>query len=110
MAYDEELAHRIREQLSGEDGIEEKRAFGGLMFLAGGNMAVAALARGDLMVRCAPARTDELVATEAVARMQMRGRELDGWLEVNSSALATDEQLAHWVGIGLAHARTLPPK
>ncbi len=110
MAYDEETAHRIREALADQDGVVEKRGFGGLMFLVNGNVAVAALARGDLMVRCAPAQTDELVAAAGVARMEMRGRELDGWLQVDASALETDEQLAHWVRVGADYAGSLPPK
>jgi len=110
MAYDEDLAHRIREALQDEPGIREKRMFGGLGFLAGGNLAVSASGQGGLMVRVDPADTGALVDGRAVRRMVMRGREMDGWLRVDLAAVDTDDQLRGWVGRGLAYARSLPPK
>ena len=110
MAYDEELAERIRQATEGEPGLTEKAMFGGLAFLVSGNMAVAASSQGDLMLRCDPAQAETLVAHPHVTRMQMRGREMDGWLRVDPRALATADELGHWVEIGLAFARSLPAK
>jgi len=110
MAYDEELAERIRQAVDGEPGLSEKRMFGGLAFLAAGNMAVAASGQGGLMVRCNPEDAEALTAHEHVRRMEMRGREMDGWLRVDGEALGTAEDLGRWVDVGLAFARTLPAK
>jgi TfoX/Sxy family transcriptional regulator of competence genes len=110
MAYDEELAERIRQAVDGEPGVAEKRMFGGLAFLVGGNMAVAASSQGDLMLRCDPADSAELTAHPHVQRMQMRGREMDGWLRVDPQALGTAADLSRWVDVGVAYARSLPAK
>lgn len=110
MAYDEDLANRIREVLSGESGVTEMRMFGGLAFLIGGNMAVAASGHGGLMVRVDPAASSRLVADSGARPMEMRGRSMDGWLRVDSDGVRTNRQLAKWVGIGVDYARTLPPK
>jgi hypothetical protein len=110
MAYDEDLANRIREAVQDEPGIREKRMFGGLGFLAGGNLAVSASGQGGLMVRVDPADTEALVDGQAVRRMVMRGREMDGWLQVDLHAVATDDRLRGWVERGVAYARSLPPK
>ena len=110
MAYDEDLANRIRELLGDEPGVTEQRMFGGLAFLVGGNMAVAASGQGGLMVRVDPEQTDALVAKPGAARMVMRGREMDGWLRVGAEAVRTKRGLAPWVARGLAYARSLPPK
>ena len=109
MAYDEALAARIRDLLAGEPDITEQRMFGGLAFLVGGRMSVAAVGRGGLMVRCEPARTEELLQEPHAHPFEMRGKELSGWLEVDSGGL-DDGALERWVGIGLDHARSLPPK
>jgi TfoX/Sxy family transcriptional regulator of competence genes len=110
MAYDEELADRVRELVASERGLTEQRMFGGLAFLINGNLSVAASGRGGLMLRVDPARTDELVARDGVRRMVMRGRELDGWLRVDTEVLGTDDQLRRWVTQGVGYARSLPPK
>jgi len=110
MAYDEDLANRIRELMADAAGVTEKRMFGGLAFLVGGHMAVAVSGQGGLMVRCDPARTDELVAREHARPMEMRGREMDGWLRVDEAGVQTVEALRPWVEIGVAHVRSLPPK
>jgi TfoX/Sxy family transcriptional regulator of competence genes len=109
MAYDEDLAERIRRHL-GDVPVNEKRMFGGLAFLVGGNMAVAASGQGGLMVRVDPAETDELVSGDGVSRMVMRGREMDGWLRVTSDAVSADQELARWVQVGTTYAGSLPPK
>jgi TfoX/Sxy family transcriptional regulator of competence genes len=110
MAYDEALAGRIREIVDGESGLTEKRMFGGLAFLVEGNMAVAASSEGDLMLRVDPAESGALTAHEHVRRVVMRGREMDGWLRVDTVALRDDSDLRLWVERGLAYARSLPPK
>ena len=110
MAYDEDLANRIRELIAGEAGLTEKKMFGGLAFLIGGNMAVAASGQGGLMVRVDPEQTGQLVGKPHAKPMVMRGREMDGWLRVAADAVATDEQLERWVQIGVGYAGSLPPK
>ena len=110
MAYDEDLAQRIRQAVQGEPGLSEKRMFGGLAFLVNGNMAVSASGQGGMLLRIDPARTESLVDGRQVRRFAMRGREMDGWLRVDVEALQTDEDLRRWVDHGLAYARSLPPK
>lgn len=110
MAYDAELADRIREVVQGESGLSEQRMFGGLAFLIGGNLAVAASGQGGLLVRVDPAETSSLVGQPHTLRAEMRGREMDGWLRVESAAVETDEGLRRWVSRGVAYARSLPPK
>jgi hypothetical protein len=110
MAYDEELANRIREVVRAEPGLAEKRMFGGLSFLIHGNMAVGASGKGGLLLRIDPAETDSLVSEPHVQRFVMRGREMNGWLRVGTEAVKTDEQLRRWVALGVRYARALPPK
>jgi TfoX/Sxy family transcriptional regulator of competence genes len=110
MAYDEELAFRIRDLLVDEPDITEKRMFGGLAFLVGGNMAVAASRQGGVLVRVDPTKSDKVIATTTAQPMVMRGREMMGWLRVGSDAIRTKRQLAKWVGMGMTYARTLPSK
>jgi hypothetical protein len=110
MAYDEDLAAEIRELLAAEAGVNEMRMFGGLAFLIGGNMAVAVSGKGGLMVRCAPADTDALLAEPGAAPFEMRGREMQGWLRVAAEDVGSTSDLAPWVRRGAAYARSLPPK
>jgi hypothetical protein len=110
VAYDEDLADRIRELLADESGWSEKKMFGGLAFLVGGHLAVSASGRGGLMVRVDPGRSDQLIATTKAYRMEMRGRPMDGWLRVDAEHVRTKRQLAPWVRRGAEHARSLPPK
>lgn len=110
MAYDEDLAHRIRELLSGERGVEEKPMFGGLAFLVNGNMAVAASGQGGLMVRVPHDDTAKLLSREHVAPMVMAGREMRGWLRVASAGLTTKRQLQPWIARSVDFAKSLPPK
>jgi TfoX/Sxy family transcriptional regulator of competence genes len=110
MAYDEELAARIRELIAGEQGVVEKTMFGGLAFLANGNMAVAASGQGGLLVRVDPGESDGLVQKTGVEVMEMRGRQMAGWLRVDGDAVRTKKQLTAWVERGVAFARSLPPK
>ena len=109
MAYDRELADRLRTALQHVDGVQEKAMFGGLAFLVGGHMAVAASGQGGLMVRCDPARTGGLVG-DGAEPMVMRGREMDGWLRVAAGLVDQDTALRRWVDIGVGYAASLPPK
>ena len=110
MAYDEELADRVRELVQREDGLTEKRMFGGLAFLINGNMAVSASSKGGLLLRVDPAQTGSLVAEPHASRFEMRGREMDGWLRIDPAAVTTKSALQRWVRIGVRYARSLPVK
>jgi hypothetical protein len=110
MAYDEQLADRVRDLLLGRFDVTERRMFGGLAFLVGGHMAVAASGQGGLLLRCDPARTDELLDPPTVERMEMRGREMDGWLRVATEAVAGARDPGRWVQVGTHYAARLPPK
>ncbi len=110
VAYDEELADRIRELMAAESGVTEMKMFGGLAFLIGGNMAVAASGQGGVMVRVDPASSDSLVAKSKARPVEMRGRAMQGWLRVDAEHLRTKPQLAKWVKVGTTYARSLPAK
>ena len=110
MAYDEDLADRIRELIAAQPGVEEKRMFGGLAFLINGNMSVAVSARGGLMVRVPPDETEKLLAREHVEPMVMAGRESRGWLRVALDGVKTKRQLQSWVTRGVDYAKSLPAK
>jgi hypothetical protein len=113
MAYDEELAERIRGLLP-EVPVDEKKMFGGLAFLVGGHMSVVASGKGGLMVRCDPGDSERLLTEPGASRMEMRGSEMSGWLRVTGDAVARDETgddaLARWVEVGTTYAASLPPK
>jgi len=110
MAYDEDLANRIRELLAAEPGVVEKKMFGGLAFLIGGNMSVAASGQGGLMVRVDPDETESLIEEPHARPFEMRGREMAGWLRVDADGVETAEALEPWVSRGVAYARSLPAK
>jgi TfoX/Sxy family transcriptional regulator of competence genes len=110
VAYDEALAGRIRELMAAERGIVEKKMFGGLAFLLNGNMSVAASGQGGLLVRVDPDESAALTKKDGVSVMEMRGRQMAGWLRVDSNAVRTKKQLAEWVDRGVSFARSLPPK
>jgi hypothetical protein len=110
MAYDVELADRVRERVRDEEGLTEKRMFGGLAFLINGNMAVSASSQGGLLLRVDPAQTDDLVREPHARRFEMRGREMDGWLRIDSDGVRSERELQRWIGCGVAYARSLPPK
>ena len=110
MAYDEDLANRIRELIAGEPGVVEQKMFGGLAFLIGGHMSVSASGRGGLLLRVEPAETESLLAKPHAGPFEMRGRTMDGWLRVAPEGLKTKRQLEPWVRRGVAYARSLPPK
>jgi TfoX/Sxy family transcriptional regulator of competence genes len=110
MAYDEELAGRIRELVGLGAGLTEQKMFGGLAFLIGGNMAIAASGQGGLLVRVDPADSESLVASTSAEEMVMRGRAMAGWLRVPAEGAQTHDELSVWVDRGVAYARSLPAK
>ncbi len=110
MGYDETLAERIRSELDGQPDVSEKKMFGGLAFLVGGKMAVAASGQGGLLVRVDPQHSDRLVATGKARPMEMRGREMSGWLRVDAEDVRTKRDLVKWVELATTYARSLPVK
>jgi TfoX/Sxy family transcriptional regulator of competence genes len=110
VAYDEDLAHRIRELMAAERGVTEKAMFGGLAFLVGGNMAIAASGQGGILVRADPEQSQKLIASSPAEMAVMQGRAMPGWLRVPADAAATKRQLAKWVQVGSDYARSLPAK
>jgi hypothetical protein len=110
VAYDEDLADRIRELIGGETSLTETKMFGGLAFLIGGNMAIAASGQGGVLVRVDPDESDDLVDSTNATTAVMRGRPMPGWIRVDAEHVRTRRQLAKWVGLGTAYARSLPSK
>jgi hypothetical protein len=110
MAYDEVLANRLRECLQDEPAVTEKAMFGGLAFMMNGNMAVSASGQGGLLLRVDPAQTETLVGRPHARRFEMRGREMDGWLRIDTDGVKNLRDLKKWVAIGVAYARSLPSK
>src|SRR4051812_28252156 len=108
--YDEDLADRIRELIGSEPAVTETKMFGGLAFLIGGNMAIAASGQGGVLVRADPEESDRLVQRTKAEPMEMRGRPMQGWLRVAPEHVRTKAQLRKWVEIGTTYARTLPNK
>jgi TfoX/Sxy family transcriptional regulator of competence genes len=110
VAYDEDLANRIRELISEQDGLTEQRMFGGLAFLIDGNMSVSASGQGGLMLRIEPSETDALLREKHTRPLVMRGREMKGWIRVDDEGVKTKRELQKWVARGVSYARSLPPK
>jgi TfoX/Sxy family transcriptional regulator of competence genes len=110
MAYDEDLANRIRELILAEPGVTERAMFGGLAFLIGGNMSVSASGQGGLLLRVDPAETDALLDKPHAHPFEMRGRVMQGWLRVDADGVRTQRELDRWVARGVAYARSLPSK
>lgn len=110
MAYDEDLANRIRELVADETGVTEKKMFGGLAFMIGGNMAVSASGKGGLLLHVDPQETEALLAKPHAQPFEMRGRSMSGWLRVEPEGVKTKRQLERWVKRGVAYAKSLPSK
>jgi TfoX/Sxy family transcriptional regulator of competence genes len=110
VAYDEDLANRIRELMADEAGVTERKMFGGLAFLVGGHMAVSASGRGGLLLHVDRADTEELLAKPHAQPFEMRGRTMEGWVRVEADGVKSKRQLERWVARGVTHARSLPPK
>lgn len=110
MAYDEQLADRIRELVEDEPELTERKMFGGLAFLVGGNMAVAAGGKGAMMVRAGAEGADDLLDQPGASIVVMQDRPMTGWIEIKLEHLATIDRLRFWVEVGVGFARTLPAK
>ena len=110
MAYDQDLAHRIREQLADEHGVTERAMFGGLAFLLRGNMAVGISNSAELMVRLGADATESALARPHTRLFDMSGRPMKGWILVAPEGIKTKRQLGAWVKRGVEFAATLPPK
>jgi hypothetical protein len=110
VSFDEDLATRIRELVGGEAGLTEKKMFGGLAFLIGGNMAISASGQGGVLVRVDPAKSAELAARPHAQVAVMGGREMPGWLRVEPDGVRSKAQLQRWVQEGVGYARSLPEK
>jgi TfoX/Sxy family transcriptional regulator of competence genes len=110
VAYDEELADRLRVLLGDRPGLTEKKMFGGLAFLVGGNMAIAASGQGGILVHVDPDESAALVASTPAELMEMRGRRMRGWLRVDTADVTDDAALGEWVERGAGYAASLPAK
>lgn len=110
MAYDHDLAHRIRELLADEDGVTERAMFGGLAFMVGGHMAVGISSTAELMVRVGPDGTDDALSRAHTRPFDMTGRPMRGWVLVAPEGFRTKRQLGAWLDRGLRFAHTLPAK
>jgi hypothetical protein len=110
VGYDEQLAERIRQLVGTEPGLTEQKMFGGLAFLIGGNLAIAASGEGGVLVRVDPEQSETLVAKTSARPMEMRGRQMRGWLRVDAEDVGTKRELAKWVERGTSYARSLPGK
>lgn len=110
MAYDEQLAERIRELINADHLTTEKKMFGGLAFMIGGNMAVAVSNQGGILVRVDPGETESLLASTPAEVMTMGGRSMTGWLHVAQDHLGSATELSEWVELGAGYAATLPAK
>jgi hypothetical protein len=110
VAYDEDLANRIRELIAAEAGVIEQRMFGGLAFLIGGHMSVSVSGQGGLLLRCDPGATKALLDKPFTGPFEMRGRAMEGWLRIEPEGVRTKRQLERWVTRGVTYARSLPPK
>ena len=110
MAYDEQLADRIRAHVEHEKGLTEKRMFGGLAFLINGRMAVAAGSTGDVMLRVDPKDTERLLQLPNASPVEMRGREMVGWLNLDANLISSEDEMAEWIQRGVSYAKSLPPK
>jgi hypothetical protein len=109
MAYDEQLAERVRAVLGDDPGIDERKMFGGLAFLLDGNMAVG-ITGEDLMVRVGPDAWADALAQPHAREMDFTGRSMKGLVYVAPDGVAEDEELAAWIGRGIDFAGSLPPK
>ena len=109
MAFDEGLAHRIREQLGPHPDLTERKMFGGIGFMTSGNMLVGVIA-DDLICRVGPQATDDALAQPGARVFDMTGRPMSGWVVVAGDAVAEDGDLAAWIARAERFVETLPPK
>jgi hypothetical protein len=112
VAYDEDLAQRVREVLAARSDVGERRMFGSLCFLVGGNLAVCARKGGELLVRLDPDDVEKAIGEDGVrvAEMGPHQRRMKGWVFVSADAIADDAGLTEWVEAGADYAASLPAK
>src|SRR5947207_11399801 len=96
MAYDKDLANRIRELIAAEDGYTEQKMFGGIGFMIDGHMALGVSGEGGLMIHCSKEETEALLAKPGARPFEMRGRELKGWVRVDAESASTKRALEPW--------------
>jgi TfoX/Sxy family transcriptional regulator of competence genes len=109
MAYDEQLAERIRTTLADQEAVEERKMFGGISFLHHGNM-VCGVVRETLMLRLGADRAEAALDEPHARPMDFTGRPMRGMVYVDPPGFSTDDALAAWVARALEFAATLPPK
>lgn len=110
MAYDVDVADRLREILAAEPGVTEQKMFGGLAFMVAGHMAVAASGQGGILLRADPDDAQGLLADPLASPFVMGKREKTGWLRVDLDADTSDGEFERWVRVGVDYVRSLPPK
>ena len=109
MAYDEKLATRLRDALTGQAGLTERKMFGGYAFMVNGNMCVG-VHGNDMIVRLDPAETDRALEQQHTRVFDLSGRPMKGWILVDGTGIAADEDLKRWIDVARAYAKSLPPK
>jgi TfoX/Sxy family transcriptional regulator of competence genes len=109
MAYDEQLAERVREEIGAHDQVSERKMFGGIGFMVSGNMAVGVIGE-ELIVRLDPKDAEKALVDEGVREFDFTGRPMKGWIFVAPQATADDDELASWVDAGAGYAASLPAK
>ncbi len=109
MAYDEQLARRIREALDGLENVVEKKMFGGVTFLVQGNMACG-VNKENLIVRLGSDKVKQALLDDYVIPFALTGSPMANWVLVKPAGCRSDEDLKNWVGLGVDYASSLPPK
>jgi TfoX N-terminal domain len=109
VAFDTKLADRIRERLGQRKGLTERKMFGGIGFMLGGNMACGVHGQ-DMIVRVDPSETERLLGERHTRQFDLTGRPMKGWILVEPGGVAQDATLGKWVGVGATYAESLPPK
>jgi hypothetical protein len=110
VAYDEDFADRVRDALSMREALTERKMFGGIGFMLGGNMACGVTSTSELMVRVAPDDHAAALEEEHVREFEMSGKKMGGWLIVAREGVESGEDLAGWVDVGAEHAASMPSK
>jgi TfoX/Sxy family transcriptional regulator of competence genes len=111
MAYDEQLAARIRELIAARPGVVERKMFGGLGWMIGGNMAVGVMREDELVVRIEPEESEAALREPHVHRFGRPGRKaMTGFILVEPEGVEDDAELARWIDVGAARAASMPPK
>lgn len=109
MAYSEEPAQRIRDEIGEHPALAEMKMFGGIAFMIQGNMSVG-VAGDDLMARVGRDADEEALAEPHVRPFDMTGKRMTGWVLVAAEGIDEDDNLARWIDTGVAYAESLPPK